>query len=111
VVSVHFNKTLFLGSKGSHGKKKMMKKKKTTWPFLWSSQSESFCQSTKTLSALQGNAFTHIVQSEFLNTWCENGLSLSMKALIMHWIFRRSCKVTAPEQCSQISHNRFIHQK
>jgi len=34
-----------------------------------------------------------------------------MKALIMHWILRRSCKVTAPEQCSQISHNRFIHQK
>jgi len=32
VVSVHFNKTLFLGSKGSHGKKKMMKKKKQPDP-------------------------------------------------------------------------------
>lgn len=53
VVSVHFNKTLFLGSEGSQGENN------EPWPFLWSSQSESVCQSTETLSALQGNAFTH----------------------------------------------------
>lgn len=59
------------------------------------------------LSLLFRAMHLHMVQSEFPHTWCENGFSLSMKALIMHWNLRRSCKVTAPEQCSQISHIHF----
>lgn len=66
------------------------------------------------LSLLFRAVHLHMVQSEFPHTWCENGLRLSMKALIMHWNLRRSCNVTAPAQnlsmpevnwcTSQISH-------
>lgn len=105
VVSVHFNKTLFFGSEGSQGRKKM-----NLDPSSEVHRASPFVSLLK-ISLLFRAMHLQMVQSEFLHTWCENGLSLSMKALIMHWNLRRSCKVTAPEQCSQISHNRFSTSK